>query len=76
MEAHLLDGGRAGPVEVELAVGRVGRPAGVGEEGPQGVVAGVDPGDGAGEAVGGEGVDGRLEQPRAVALRRAPRGRG
>ena len=68
MEPDLLDRRGAGPVEVELAMGGVGRPAGVGEEGAQDVVAGVHPGHRPVEAVGGQRVHGGLQQSRAVAL--------
>ena len=56
-----------GAVEVELAVGCVGCPAGTAEEAAQRVVGGDRPQHGPTEPVGGHGVDGGLEQPRAVA---------
>jgi hypothetical protein len=64
----MLDRDRAGAVEVELAVGAVSRPAGLGQEAPYVVVAGHRPADRPLEPVGGERVDRGLEQPRAVAV--------
>ena len=55
-------------VEVELAVGGVGRPAGLGEEARAGRRRRRSPRHRAGEPVGAHGVDRRLQQPRAVAL--------
>ena len=68
MEAHLLDQHGTVAVEVELAVGAVGGPAGAGEELPEHVVGAGQPGHGAGEPVRGEGVGTGLDQPRAMAL--------
>ena len=68
VQADLLDGARPAAVDVELAVGGVGGPAGPDEERPASVVAGDRPGDRPGEPVGLQGLGDGLQQPAAVAL--------
>jgi hypothetical protein len=48
--------------QVERPMGRVGAPAGLGQESPQLVVVRDQPGHRAGEPVGDHRVDGRLEE--------------
>ncbi len=68
VQADLLEPDLAVAAQVELAVGAVGGPAGLGEEAAQVVVTGVEPGDRGAEAVGDQGVDAGLHQPAGVTL--------